>query len=318
MKIETHRYQLKFKEKISVISEGSFREGALLRVTFDDGHVGYCDCHPWVEFGDLSLSEQLHALKAGGTTPLLSCSFKFCRLDAIARSKHCSLFEGLTIPASHLLVTYDSPIETFIQEDASLFKIKAGLNLQEEIDVLMSWITKFPEIYFRLDFNNRLNRGQFHAYWNYIPPKLRHRIDYVEDPYPFDPLLWKKDQEDLQIDFAVDQNGLTAFQHPDSARYIVHKPAVETLPETIPSQCHLVITSYLDHPLGQMCAAYAAAILKLQAPEKVHFCGLLTHHRYHDDPFITEMISQGPLLKPVPGTGFGFDSLLEALPWQSL
>ena len=40
----------------------------------------------------------------------------------------------------------------------------------------------------------------------------------------------------------------------------------------------VVLTSYMDHPLGQTFAAWEAARLGLQFPGLVGVCGLQTHH----------------------------------------
>ena len=64
----------------------------------------------------------------------------------------------------------------------------------------------------------------------------------------------------------------------------------------------------MDHPIGQLHAAYVAA---RSAPEAV--CGLVTHVLYESDPFIERMRIDGTRLV-VPD----FTDLLEALPWKKL
>jgi O-succinylbenzoate synthase len=90
----------------------------------------------------------------------------------------------------------------------------------------------------------------------------------------------------------------------------VIKPAIQEIPC---SDAEVVVTSYMDHPLGQLCAAYAAAYAGITTT-----CGLITHVLYEPDPFIERMQITDARLVPPGRSGFGFDDLLEGLPWRSL
>ena len=91
---------------------------------------------------------------------------------------------------------------------------------------------------------------------------------------------------------------------------LILKPALEEIPCT---DAEIVVTSYMDHPIGQLCAAYAAATANITST-----CGLITHVLFESDPFIERMRINGTRLVPPDGTGWGFDDLLESLPWQKL
>lgn len=319
MKFAFHTYHLHFKADYNTLS--SLREGALLRIIFQDGLIGYCDCHPWVELGDWPLEKQLATLAAFDSsplTPLLECSLKMARFDAEARHRGCSLFEGLTIPLSHRLLTLKDELKDYLTEGFTHFKLKVGKSPEVEISKMRSWLEEDSRVHLRLDFNERLTRNQFLRYWDQIPAALRSRIDFVEDPYPFAPQEWSMDQTALTLPFAADHRATEALHHPESAPVIIHKPAVETTPELTDESIKLVITSYLDHPLGVMGAAYMAAKLKARYPLQVGYCGLLTHHCYQSDPFIDAVSSHGPQLFPPAGTGFGFNTLLREIKWQNL
>jgi O-succinylbenzoate synthase len=80
----------------------------------------------------------------------------------------------------------------------------------------------------------------------------------------------------------------------------------------------VVLTGYMDHPLGQAFAAWEAARLELQFPGITGVCGLQTHHLFQDDGFTEELGPWSPAFKAPGGTGLGFDDLLEALPWTRL
>ena len=80
----------------------------------------------------------------------------------------------------------------------------------------------------------------------------------------------------------------------------------------------VVLTSYMDHPVGQTFAAWEAARLGLQFPGLPGVCGLQTHHLFEPDEF-TEMLGPwSPAFQVPAGYGLGFDDLLEALPWTRL
>ncbi len=318
MRIDHHSYQLSYKDNYGTVGPGSIREGMLLRLTFDDGLVGYCDCHPWVELGDWPLSKQLSALRTHQKTPLLECSFRFARLDAEARHEQRSLFIGLEIPPSHRLVSLSDNLAALTIEGFTRFKLKIGKDPEREISTMNVWVKSNPGVKLRLDFNERLTRDDFLGYWTKIPLTLRECIDYLEDPYFYEPEIWQKDQQELGVSFAADHSAVKALQFPKSARVIVHKPAVEVLSQKLDETTQLVITTYLDHPFGQMCAAYTAALLKVQYPRQVGYCGLLSHECYQSDPFIDSVHAVGVHLSPPGGTGFGFNNLLEGLQWQSL
>ena len=77
----------------------------------------------------------------------------------------------------------------------------------------------------------------------------------------------------------------------------------------------VVLTGYMDHPVGQTFAAWEAARLGLQFPGLVGICGLQTHHLFEPDAF-TEMLGPwSPKFQIPEGNGLGFDDLLDELPW---
>jgi O-succinylbenzoate synthase len=79
----------------------------------------------------------------------------------------------------------------------------------------------------------------------------------------------------------------------------------------------IVVTSYLDHPVGQSFAAYQAA-LALAKGHELDTCGLVTHSVYTDTPFTARLAAQQGVLIPSSGTGIGFDEELESLTWADL
>lgn len=288
MKIKFSPYQLKG------IPPFKSREGVLLRVETEEGSVGYSDVHPWSELGDKPLNEQLSLLKMGAKTPLTKRSLYFAEKDANARASGKHLIEHLEIPPSHWLLK--SP-EDVIPEDFTTVKIKAGPS-----DDLKSMMSSLPgHVKIRIDFNNKHTFDSFSKFIQTIP-EFWERIDFIEDPFIYNKKKW----ESMPVPLAGD------FQEKRGPIAIV-KPAVDDF-EGFLSCDRIIVTSYLDHPIGQLGAAYTAGHLK-----KREVCGLLSHLVYEKNAFSERLKNNGPnLIVPKEGTGFGFDDLLENLSWTPL
>ena len=262
-----HRYQLIPRRG------GAPREGALLRV-----NGGFADVHPWPELGDAPLDEQLALLARGETTALTRASLHWASVDASARAKGVSLFDGLEIPLSHW--SGNEPPAGF-----DTVKTKGVMPVP-------------PHVRIRIDFNARLSSEEFVRIAETLP---RERIDFIEDPCPYDARVWRELRERTGLRLALDR-----FQ--GKADVLVHKPALHT---SLPAfDGEIVVTSYMDHPIGQFFAAYVAATHRVSAR-----CGLFTHALYEPDAFIDSIRADGARLLPPGGTGIGFDDLLEDLPW---
>jgi O-succinylbenzoate synthase len=270
-------YELIPRRRLSAIAAPGPRRGALIRV-----EDGFADVHPWPELGDAPLDEQLAKLRRVQTTALTAASLRFAAIDAAARRAGKSVFEGLVIPPSHWPGT-DPP------DGFDTVKLKS--------------IDRIPEnVRLRIDFNASLTPDEFVRIAAMLPHE---RIDFIEDPCPYDAATWRMLRERTGLRLALDRG--TGAEEID---VLVVKPAVQQIPRT---NAEVVVTSYMDHPIGQLCAAYAAASAGITAT-----CGLVTHVLYENDPFIERMRIDGACLVPQEGTGFGFDDLLEALPWRRL
>lgn len=267
------RYELVPKRRLSPIA--GRREGALIRAG-----DGFADIHPWPELGDRPLDEQLALLARGETTALTSRSLHFAALDASARADSRSLFDGLTIPPSHW--PGDDPPASF-----DIAKLKSLERLPERVRL-------------RIDFNARLTADEFLALS--LP---RERIDFIEDPCPYDTATWRMLRERTGLRLALDREVAE-----DGVDVLVVKPAIQEMPET---SREVVVTSYMDHAIGQMFAAHFAASRGV-----TNVCGLFTHVLYEPDPFFERIRADGPRLVAPGGTGIGFDKLLAALPWKKL
>ena len=278
--VDYWKYELKPKRRLSAIAAEGPRRGALIRV---DG--GYADIHPWPELGDAPLNEQLALLARGETTPLTRASLKFADIDRAARRDERSLFDGLTIPPSH----WPGPDPP------------GGFDT-----VKLKSIDRIPEhVRLRIDFNATLTPEEFVRIAATLP---RERVDFIEDPCPYDAATWTDLRARTGLRLALDRGSVAGQRR--GADVLVIKPAIEEIP---PTDSELVVTSYMDHPIGQLCAAFAAATAGITAT-----CGLVTHVLYEPDPFIDRMQIDGARLIAPGGTGWGFDDLLEGLPWRTL
>lgn len=279
MTIWFHRYELVPRRRLSGIAREGVREGALIRV--DDG---FADVHPWPELGDAPLEEQLALLARGESTALTRASLHLASLDGDARARGVSLFDGLTIPLSHWPGA-DPP------DGFDTVKIKDVSRIP-------------PAVRLRIDFNATLDAEAFARIAMTLPVE---RVDFVEDPCPYDAPIWRELKTRTGLRLAFDQR-----LEPRGAIDInIWKPALRiTRPEG-----DVVVTSYLDHPVGQFGAASIAA---LHAAEIDPRCGLMTHVLYESNPFIDAVRTDGARLLPPPGTGVGFDDLLERIPWRKL
>lgn len=263
-----HRYVLRSRR-------GGTRQGALLRVG-----DGFADVHPWPELGDAPLDEQLALLARGESTALTRASLGLAALDGEARRRGVSLFEGLTIPSSHWPGN-DPP---------------AGFDT-----IKTKGVTDFPpDVRIRIDFNARMTAEEFLRVAGTLP---RERIDFIEDPCPYDESVWRELRRRTGLRLALDR-------YEGAADVLVHKPALQVV---WPAHDDIVVTSYMDHPIGQFGAAYVAATHDVNPR-----CGLFTHVLYEPDAFIERIRSDGARLLPPGGTGFGFDDLLESLSWKSI
>ncbi|HEV7923104.1 MAG TPA: hypothetical protein VGR02_20160 [Thermoanaerobaculia bacterium] len=269
-------YTLVPRAPLSALAGAAPRRGALILV---DG--GVADVHPWPELGDDPLDVQLARLARGETTSLTRRSLEFARVDGAARAAGRSLFEGVTVPESHW--PGPEPPDAF-----QVAKIKFGARIPERVRL-------------RIDYNALLSADEFLEVAQSLPAD---RVDFVEDPCPYDAATWCMLRERTGLRLALDRG----FETNGVDVWIV-KPAVQ---EVGSHERPIVITSYMDHPVGQLHAAYIAA------QHATDICGLVTHVLYEPNEFSESLRLDGARLVPPSGTGIGFDDALERLAWKRL
>lgn len=312
MKIAVSPYQLD-----RLVPKG-YRQGALLRVTFDDGCIGYADCHPWEEIGDAPLAKQLSLLKEGKRTALTTRALAIARQDGEARSAKRVLVDSSKIPFSHWLT---SDLFTWKKEDNhrlikhgySHLKFKVGRDVEREISLLNA-LFPYEGLQLRLDFNERLTMAQFASFLEAIGSLTKH-IDFVEDPFPYDAAQWEKIQNDYDIRLACDRQAPEAIGLTKAAPVLILKPALhDPVDFKKAAGQRIVVTSYVAHPLDQIVSAYAAAEVD---PTRTEKHGLLSHRLYAPLPYSQGLSWETPVFTwKDKGYGFGFDDLLSKESWE--
>ncbi len=310
------RYRLKSRGFLNAISNRREFEGVLIEV---DG--GFGCIHPWPELGDPPLGKCLEDLAGARRWPIVRRAVRCAEYDRAARVFDHSLFEEMEVPTSHATLAKADIAEIALAVEAGFttVKLKAGRDLTAEAAFLDGMAAEYPQLKWRLDFNESPTPGETTEFLLGLAEKTRSAIDFVEDPSPYSETAWKEIRRQTRVNLAVDRE---AAPLSSAAQVMVIKPAVDEpflLGEAaLAHQQRVVITSYMDHPVGQTFAAWEAARLGLQFPGLVGMCGLQTHHLFEPDAFTEALGPWSPEFKAPDGTGLGFDDLLDALPWTRL
>lgn len=315
------RYRLKLRSGGGGANARSGRrvlEGMLIRV---DG--GYGCIQPWPELGDEPLREHWESLHGRRErTGLVARALECALMDGASRREGRSLFDGLKVPRSHATVIGNADFAALKAEGFSAVKLKGGNDWQTVLGRMREAAAE--ELRIRVDFNGVLTGESFEKFAK-AAEDVRSGVDFVEDPVPYDAGVWSRLTELTGWPLALDrvEGGGAAVGGGFAVRVV--KPVLEDVRECgVP----VVFTSNMDHPLGQVFAAWEAARYGGEMWE----AGLLTHRLFEGegqgltDPAAAEGLGvwqamlgeRGPELLVPGGTGLGFDRLLESLPWRPL
>jgi O-succinylbenzoate synthase len=317
--IYIHEYLLRSGVALNSASHRRNFPGALLRVG-----AGYGCVHPWPEFGDAPIEEQLNLLAEGTTTPVTEMALHCAQIDGAAREAGVSLFDGLEIPRSHYSWSFGQDtapqIQRILEEGWPAIKAKGFANYGETLRFLDTTARAGESVNLRLrvDFNGCLEPPAFGKFLEFMPLRVYRQLDFVEDPFIYDAAMWEQCRTKWGVKLALDKAwkwGTTGFDA------VVVKPARRdwrTVAARHPGQ-PLVLTSAMDHAVGQMFAAYEAAQARRELGDKIGLCGLLTQHLFTPDSFFERVQVRGGYLTPdLSGGGLGFGDVLEKLPWRKL
>jgi O-succinylbenzoate synthase len=310
------RYRLKARGLLNSNSRRREFDGVLIQI---DG--GFGCIHPWPELGDPPLEKCLADLAGARRWPIVRRAIRCVELDRVARVFAHSLFEEMEVPESHASLAKGNVAEVALAVEAgfSTVKLKTGRDPAAEAKFLDDMAAEFPLLRWRLDFNESLTPETAAEFLLGLAEKTRAAIEFVEDPCPYSDSAWTGLHRATRVKLAVDREAAPLSA---AAQVMVIKPAIDEpflLGEAaIQNQQRVVLTSYMDHPVGQTFAAWEAARLGLQFPGLVGQCGLQTHHLFEPDAFSEMLGPWSPVFQVPEGKGLGFDDLLDALPWTRL
>ena len=297
------KYELRTAGALNSKTARKVYEGALVR---DD--AGFGCLHTWPELGDPTLQECLDDLTRDRESSLVKQTLACIQADGDARTGGCSLFEGLKVPPSHatLPTLNEMVVCEAIQRGFSYVKVKGGKGGGEDLRLLRSMINAFPKLKWRIDFNENGEVNELLEEFSDWSEDEKAAIDFLEDPVPYLSGGWERLVEETGVVLALDRQ--LKRDRGDSHVQVV-KPAVQEMK----SGSRVVVTSYMDHPLGQVFAAWEAARAGVK-----EVCGLQTHGLFELDEFSKILGPVSPEFKIPEGVGLGFDDLLESLPWTKL
>lgn len=310
------RYRLKSRDLLNAVSGRREFDGVLIKVG-----EGYGCIHPWPELGDPTLEKCLADLAGARRWPIVRRALRCAEYDAAARSRDESLFDEMEVPLSHAtLPAADVAVaEQAIEAGFTHLKMKCGRDAGKERGGIEAVAEAHPAVRWRLDFNETLEPQGVIEWLGGLSEGARRTLDFLEDPCPFSESAWGKLFRDTRVPLAVDRE---AGPQSKAAQVCVIKPAIDEpwmLGEAaLGNGQRLVVTSYMDHAFGQAFAAWEAARLGLQFPGQPGVCGLRTDVLFKQDEFFEMLGAWSPEFRPPPGTGLGFDDLLDALPWTRL
>ncbi len=323
-------YQLESKVSLNRFKQkGNVFSGSLLMVENSQVGLGYSCVHPWENLGDLPLKKQLQLIQEGKLTELTQASYDLACADALARKEERSLFQNLTIPESHLTISDWSLLDEDILD--KLFpgflaiKIKSKGNVEDEKKILekICPYLKSKSIQLRLDYNSYFKDfKKAFEYFDSMTDLLKSCIEYIEDPLVYQKKSWEELSKALSL--AQDREPSSKYGKVlPMVKYFIYKPAISSIkkvkrPFVGKNLKQVIVTSYMDHPVGQYGAAYSAAILKKKYTQGVGLCGLLTHDLFKKNDFSERMKKIGAQLFPQEEVGIGFGDLLSKLSWKKL
>ncbi|MEM1282357.1 MAG: enolase C-terminal domain-like protein [Chlamydiota bacterium] len=313
--VEFSPYELKSKI-------GNNRKGALLKVIFNSGGIGYADCHVWPELGDPSLEEMMgHIRFKRNDHPHFKNMIINAYIDLCSRrDKRLVGYENHIIKNHYLFPSVENLSHQFLEklkdEGYSHIKLKVGRDIDREAEKIIKSFSSCSSFKIRLDFNARVNK---HEYINFLTSLTKKKlpIEFCEDPFPYDIDEWTQVQKETGIPIAADRYANKIFQEKEFPFIIIIKPAVDNITEIanrIKKQ-KFVVTSYLDHPIGQVAAAFHAQNLDLRFPKNGMCHGLLSHHVYEPTDYSKQLSQKGPYFVFPKGYGFGYGEQLRKESW---
>lgn len=320
MEIESlsfHHYQLTPKIAPNRLSTVSKRSGALVKVKFKGfSRNGFADLFPWPELGDEPLDLQVKSLIQGTPLRLAAASLTWAFYEAKAASLGKKLTQEVSYPCHKTLLDRNQQIEPCFQ----IAKLKISAETLQEWETIEALRERYPKLKWRFDFNGLFKtKSEARTFYNKISNAMLEAIDFLEDPYC--PELME-DPEALKIfeDLAV-----AVDRHPTPKALAVNeiwviKP-VYFSPEYLFTELRnfrgkVVITSNMDHALGQLTALHAAREISKILGARLLPGGLLTQDNFETYPQMNWVQhKQNQLVSTKNDPGWGPADELSKLLW---
>jgi L-alanine-DL-glutamate epimerase-like enolase superfamily enzyme len=171
----------------------------------------------------------------------------------------------------------------------------------------------------RLDFNGALTPTRFGEWFSKNQEGLRERLEFIEDPFSYSGIEWRRTSEKWNVSFALDFASESEKMTADGADVVVLKPAVENiellLKELKTKPKKIIFTHYMDFPVGQMNALAVAQLAAAKLGDQIGVCGLQNQDLFAQVGFQNEIRNEGPFIIPPSGYGLGFEKEFERLKW---
>ncbi len=301
------RYQLKATGALNSKTSRRVYEGVLVR-----SGSGFGCLHPWPELGDPTLEECLMDLTGPCHSALVRRTMECVALDGAAREAGRSLFDGLTIPKSHatLMKLTRKGLEEAIMRGFTHVKVKVGRDLPVELEEVRRLMQEFPGLRWRVDFNGTGDWEKLVDLFSKWTEDEKGCLDFLEDPCVFDQTEWRMLGDEIGIPLANDR---WMVADDGSSTYLVLKPAVDRVEGVEDLGQGFIVTSYLDHPLGQVYAALHAGRIGVE-----EVCGLQTHGVFEESEFSECLGEVRPAFGVPEGIGLGFGEILEKMYWVKM
>jgi o-succinylbenzoate synthase len=320
-------YTLKPVQHLNNVTNMGERKGVLLKIEWPDGLIGYSDLHPWPEFGDAPWEDQLAGIRHGQISPMMEQSIWLARKDAQLRKQDKNAFQGLAIVKNNYIVTdiaseAEGLADRLKTAGFDTVKIKVGRDLQQEAEFI-SLLGRDGAFKLRLDFNSMGTWQTYERFMSSIDKVALQRVQYVEDPFPFDVQAWTEAKRfaPIAIDNQLSKVDLKKLQG-KPFDVVVLKPAKNdvnfVLHQSVIHDFKITVTSYMDHPVGVIHALAIASELKKSHPQRILDAGCMTLKLFQMDSYSAEVVTSGPFLKRPTGKGIGFDALLSREPWAQI
>jgi len=318
-KVEIHHYSLQPKTALNRLSTVGARSGTLLRIWFKDlAKPGHADLFPWVELGDLPLGLQLETLKEGTPLPLVAASVLWAYEEARAVAQGVSFFPGTAIPCHTTLLDRSE-----MNAEVKLAKLKISAHEVANWQDTEEFFKQFPETQWRLDFN-----GLFHDlndardFWEQVSPAARKKIEFLEDPVS-EELMASPELKKIFTGSKIALDRHLSEENIKNAHVLVLKP-VMFAPDILVAVAlgfkgDVVVTSAMDHPLGQLIALRGAQLIQKVIGPRSSAAGLLTHSCYEAHAASSWVKTEKGTLCPTnAGLGWGVRDQLDQLKWEPL